>query len=132
MGRIKLGGGGVTRLGGIRLVGSFGEVHAGGIKLWGIRLERRVNQSIRPCGNKLRGSSLGDQAEGSSWEGNQVWKGSGLRGSGLGRSRWERMRLEGIRLREWGDEAKRESLAETRLAEAGGGCADAGLSRALR
>lgn len=57
----------MTRLGGVRLVGSFGEVHARGIKLWGIRIERRVNleyQALRKqvTGTKFWGSGWRDQA----------------------------------------------------------------------
>lgn len=63
---------GVTSLGGVRLVGSFGEVHAAGIKLWGMKLwdfrfERRVNldyQALREQVGRIKiwGSGLRDQA----------------------------------------------------------------------
>lgn len=67
LGRIKLGAG-VIRLGGVRLVGSFEELHAGDIKLWGIRLEKRVNleyQALRKqvTGIKFWGSGWRNQAE---------------------------------------------------------------------
>lgn len=63
---------GVTSLGEVKLVGSFGEVHAAGIKLWGMKLwnfrsEKRVNLDYQALGEqvggiKFWGSGVTDQA----------------------------------------------------------------------
>lgn len=98
----------MTRLGGVRLVGSFGEVHAGGIKLWGIRIERRVNLEYQALRKQVTGSSFGDEAGGIKLEVESGLEGIRLAAIRLGRSRWERKRLEGIGLGVgWGYEAGR-------------------------
>lgn len=52
----------VTSLGGVRLVGSFGEVHAAGIKLWDFRSERRVNLDYQTLREQVGRINFGDQA----------------------------------------------------------------------